>query len=155
MTLKQVIKAIEIIASHQPSVNMIIQNDIFRLNACPSARYGVFGWTQGTHSSTIDNHFVDYQFTFFYVDRLTSDKSNQIEIQSVGMETLDNIIRDLYDRGLYNDSRYTMQTFNQKFTDECAGALCTLTISAPVGSLCSEEFGDFLEADFNDDFMIF
>ena len=38
MTLIQVIKAFETIASHQPSVNMIVQNDIFRLNACSDAR---------------------------------------------------------------------------------------------------------------------
>ena len=155
MTLKQVIKAIEIFASHQPSVNMVVQNDIFRLNACSDARYGVFGWTQGTHSGGIESNMFNYQFTFFYVDRLTEDKSNQIEVQSVGIETLDNIIRSLDGKGLFVDSSYTMQTFNQRFLDECAGVFCNVTISVPVASLCSESFGDFLQTDFNEDFMIF
>ena len=155
MTLKQVIKAFEIIASHQPSVNMIVQNDIFRLNAKSDARYGVFGWTQRVHSSSLDSNTVNYQFTFFYIDRLTEDKSNQIEIQSVGIETLDNIIREIDARGLFVNEGYTMQTFNQRFLDECAGVFCNLTISVPGTSLCSESFADFLESDFNDDFLIF
>jgi len=155
MTLKQVIKAFEVIASHQPSVNMIVQNDIFRLNACMDARYGVFGWTQGTHTTNVDSGMFNYSFTFFYVDRLTSSKDNQIEVQSVGIETLDNIIREMNNRGLFVDNDYTMQTFNQRFVDECAGVFCNVTISVPVSTLCSESFADFLESDFNDDFMIY
>lgn len=155
MTLMQVIKAFEIIASHQPSVNMIVQNDIFRLNSKSDARYGVFGWTQGIHSTGVDSNVFNYQFTFFYVDRLTNDKGNQIEIQSVGCETLDNIIREMNERGLYVETNYTMQTFNQRFLDECAGVFCNITISAPISTFCPEEFGDFLETDFNDDFLIF
>ena len=79
MTLIQVIKAFEIIASHQPSVNMIVQNDIFRLNACSDARYGVFGWTQGIHSTGVDSNSINYQFTFFYVDRLTEDDLQRVD----------------------------------------------------------------------------
>lgn len=154
MTLMQVIKAFEIIASHQPSVHMIVQNDIFRLNSKSDARYGVFGWTQGIHTSGVESNMINYQFTFFYVDRLTEDKGNQIEIQSVGIETLDNIIREMDARGLFVDTNYTMQTFNQRFLDECAGVFCNVTFSVPAASLCSESFGDFLETDFNDDFMI-
>lgn len=144
----------EIIASHEPSVNMIVQNDVFRLNACKDARYGVFAWTQGTHSTGIDDNMIRYQFTLFYVDRLTDDKTNQIEIQSVGIETIDNILKEMDQRGLFADGTYSFQTFNQRFLDECAGVFCNVTISVPAASLCSESFADFLEADFNDDFMI-
>lgn len=155
MTLIQVIKAFEAIASNQPSVNMIVQNDIFRLNACSDAKYGVFGWTQGIHSTGVDANTITYNFTFFYVDRLTEDRSNQIEVQSVGIETLDNIIRDMDAKGLYVDSNYTMQTFNQRFLDECAGVFCNVSISVPAASLCSESFADFARNDYKDDFMIY
>ena len=33
MTLKEAIKVIEEVASRQPSINMIVENDVFRLNA--------------------------------------------------------------------------------------------------------------------------
>lgn len=155
MTLSQVIRGFEIIASHQPSINMIVQNDIFRLNAAPDAKYGVFGWTQGIHTSGVKRNLVNYQFTFFYVDRLTENLGNQIEIQSVGVQTLDNIIKAMHKRGLYVLSDYTFQTFNQRFSDECAGVFCNVIISASATAICPEEYGDFLESDFNDDFLIF
>ena len=150
MTLQEVIKAFEIVASQQPSVNMIVQNDIFRLNSKSDARYGVFGWTQGQHSS-----MLTFSFSFFYVDRLKGDLSNQIEVQSVGVQTLDNILRRLDDLGLYVSSTYNFQTFNQRFFDECAGVFCNVSLQVPVSSMCSETFPDFLSTDFNDDFMIY
>ena len=155
MTLQQVIKAFEMVASQQPSVNMIVQNDIFRLNSKSDARYGVFGWTQGQHSASIDSDMFTYSFTFFYVDRLKNDVSNQIEVQSVGIQTLDNILRGLEELDIFVSSSYSFQTFNQRFLDECAGVFCNVSLQVPVDSLCSESFADFLNTDFNDDFMIF
>ena len=155
MTLQEVIKAIELVAYQQPSVNMIVQNDIFRLNAKSDARYGVFGWTQGQHSTSADSSMFTYSFTFFYVDRLKNDVSNQIEVQSVGIQTLDNILRELDDLGIYMSSSYSFQTFNQRFTDECAGVFCNVALQVPVDTMCSERFVEFSKKDFNDDFLIF
>lgn len=155
MTLQQVIRVIEMVAMKQPSVNMIVQNDIFRLNAKPDAKYGVFGWLQGQHSASADSSLIDYSFTFFYVDRLTSDMGNQIEIQSVGIQTLDNILRELNSLDVYVNSSYSFQTFNQRFVDECAGVYCSVTLQVPVSSVCSDGFADFQSNDFNNDFTIF
>lgn len=154
MTLAEVIKTMEIVASHQPSVNMIVENDIFRLNNKADARYGVFAFVQQQHASSIESNVINYAFTLFYVDRLKNDRSNQIEIQSVGIQTLDNIIRALDDVGIYTELSYTFQVFNQRFVDECAGVFCNVTLTVPVGSLCPETFEDF-NNDFNDDFMIY
>ena len=154
MTLKEAIKVIELVASHQPSVNMIVENDVFRLNAKPDAKYGVFAWLQGQHSTSIDSNTLSLQFTFFYVDRLTSDKGNQVEIQSVGIQTLDNILSRLDELRMFI-SNYTFQAFNQRFVDECAGVFCNVTIDIPISSACSESFADFSEQDFNDDFLIY
>lgn len=154
MTLLQLIKAIEQTAMHQPSVNMIVENDVFRLNEKADAKYGVFAFVQGQHTSAIDSSLINYGFTFFYVDRLKNDLSNQLEVQSVGIETLDNILRQLEEKGIFVESQYTFQVFNQRFLDECAGVFCNVTLSVPGGSLCPESFGDFNE-DFNDDFYIY
>lgn len=151
MTLQEVIKAFEVVASQQPSVNMIVRNDIFRLNSKSDAKYGVFGWTQGQHSTSADSSMFTYSFVFFYVDRLKNDKGNEIEVQSVGIQTLDNILRRLDEAGIYVSSTYNFQTFNQRFLDECAGVFCNVSLQVPVTSLCSEDFNDV----FNDDFMIF
>lgn len=142
MTLQQVIKAIEAVAASQPSVNMIVENDIFRLNSKSDARYGVFGWTQGQHSASSNSSFINFAFTFFYVDRVKNDMSNQIEVQSVGIQTLDNIIRDLDEKNICVTSSYNFQTFNQRFLDECAGVFCNVSFQVPVTSVCAEEYGE-------------
>ena len=149
MTLSQVIKAVEKVAMSQPSINMIVQNDVFRINSAPSLKYGVFAWLQGQHSGAISSGMTTFNFTFFYVDRLNEDQSNQIEIQSVGCETLGNILRTLDDLGIYVES-YSLQTFNQRFTDECAGVFSNVSLSVPATAVCGESF---LEG--NEDFLTY
>lgn len=153
MTLLQLIKRIEVVASSQPSINMIVQSDIFRINQASDARYGVFAWVQRQHSARVGETMRDYSFSLIYADRLKNDLSNQIEIQSVGIDTLENILRKLEDFGIYSEEAVTFQVFNQRFLDECAGVFCNVTFSVPGGSLCPEAFGDFND-DFNDDFLI-
>lgn len=138
MTLAQLIRLIEGVAMQQPSIKMIVQNDVYRINSAPSLKYGVFAWTQGQHSGSI-NGMTTFSFTFFYVDRLTEDQSNQIEIQSVGCETLGNILRAL-DENDVEVASYTMQTFNQRFTDECAGVFCNVSLSVLPTLTCPEIF---------------
>ena len=135
----------------QPSVKMVVPNDIFRLNATPEAEYAVFGWTQGQHSIGADDSYVTYSFTFFYVDRLTEDKGNQLEIQSVGITVLDNIIRTIIQAGIQVAGSYTFTSFNQRFVDECAGVFCAISLRVPLDSLCEDTYFDFND-DFNDDF---
>lgn len=140
MTLAQLISIMEGVALQQPSVNMVVQNDIYKINSAPSLMYGIFGWTQGQHSGSVTG-MQTYQFTLFYVDRLTEDQSNLIEVQSVGCETLGNILRslDVYDIDVQD---YTIQPFSQRFTDECAGVFVTVSLSVLPTSVCFEEFAD-------------
>ena len=154
MTLSEIIRTMEAVASNQPSIKMVVENDIFRLNARADAKYGVFAFVQQQHTTSIESNIITYAFTLFYVDRLKNDRSNQIEIQSVGIQTLDNIIRALDDLGIYPDQTYSFQVFNQRFLDECAGVFCNVVLSVPIGSVCPEDFADFND-DFNDDFMIY
>lgn len=154
MTLYQMTHIMEVIASRQPSVNMIVENDVFRLNNKADARYGVFAFTQGQHTTSIDSSLINFAFSLFYVDRLRADKGNQIEIQSTGIATLDNIIRLLDEKGI-SASSYSFQTFNQRFLDECAGVFCNVTFSVPISTLCGEQItGDYNE-DFNEDFLVY
>lgn len=152
MNLLQTIRTIEKTAALQPAVSSIVRNDVFRLNASPVAKYGVFAWLQNEHVSEAESGIVTYNFTFFYVDRLTADKHNELDIQSQGIETLENILRRLPDFGLY-PSTYSFRTFNQRFADECAGVFCTVSLDAQKDGLCAEAYA-FLENDgaFNLDF---
>ena len=140
MNLLQVIQAIEKTAADQPAVNSIVRNDVYRLNACPSVKYGVFAWLQNEHTSSEESSLLSFNFTFFYVDRLQEDKRNEVEIQSQGIEALENILRRLSDLGIFPGS-YSFRTFNERFSDECAGVFCTVTLDVVKDTLCAEYYG--------------
>lgn len=140
MTLLETIKALEGLASNQPSVNMIVQNDIFRLNTIPDAKYGVFGWVQQQHS--VNDDVQVFSFALFYVDRLTEDKGNEIEIQSVGVNTLENIIKGMENLGLFPVSEWQISAFNQRFMDECAGVWASVRIAVPVNYTCEDNYSN-------------
>lgn len=156
MTLYEVIRRIEATAAKQPAVNMIVENDIFKLNSCADARYGVFAWTQGAHTASTESDERRYSFSLFYVDRLTDDGGNQLQVQSVAVEVLDNVLWELAED--WGVDEWTIQPFNQRFTDVCSGAFASVVLSVPLGSVCSEDYearllGDF-NIDFNNDFFL-
>ena len=158
MNLLQVIRAIERTAAGEPAVSTIVRNDLFRVNAAPSVRYGVFAWLQGEHRTTANSSLMEYTFTFFYADRLTEDRGNEIEVQSVGIETLENILRQLVEAGIFV-GEHTFTTFNQRFSDECAGVFCQVSLEVPKDGLCpvGYEFlandGEF-NLDYNEDYKV-
>ena len=143
----------EVTAGRQPTIRSVVRNDVFRLNSLPDARYGVFAWLQGEHRADLEGDLLTFAFTLFYVDRLTFDKRNEVEVQSVGIETLENVLTALADLGIVA-GEHTYRTFNQRFSDECAGVFCNVTLSVPKGDICADEFPDF-NYDYNDDFKIY
>lgn len=142
MTLSEVIKVIEGVASNQPSINMVVQHNAFKLNDVPDAKYGAFAWVQGQHTASVESSFITYSFFLYYIDRLTHDKSNLIEVQSVGVMTLDNIIKSLEDLGIYTSTPYSFQPFSQRFLDECGGVYVNVSFDVPISSSCPEIIND-------------
>lgn len=140
MTLSDIILIAEYYATKQPAIHQIVQNDIFRLNGRADANYGVFGWTQGIHRGSLDDDLRTYVLTLFFIDRMTEDRKNQLAIQSIGIEVLDNILRSIADNEEIGVSDHTFTTFNQRFVDECAGVYCNVELTAPIDSVCSEDY---------------
>lgn len=128
----------ESIALGQPCVKMIVPNDIYDLNNKADAQYGVFGYVQGQHS--MNGEFMTYGFTLFYVDRLTEDKSNLQFVQSAGVSTLTNILATLADEFPVEVESSTFDVFTERFSDECAGVMATVSIRAPRSFVCGEKF---------------
>ena len=118
-------------------------------------RYGVFAFVQGLHNTSIDSSVISYSFTLFYVDRLKDNKSNEVEIQSTGIQTLNNIIRVLDEYDVVAEATYVFNVFNQRFADLCAGVYCNVTLSVPMTGACPEFFNEFSPLDFNDDFLVY
>lgn len=153
MTLRDTIGVMEMIASKEPAISSICRNDIYKLNENLSARYGVFAWQQRSHSTSVDSSFYRFNFQLFYVDRVSANRSNELEAQSVGVQVLDNILLQLSDVGIYVLPDYVFQPFTQRFADDCAGVYANVTLEVGKELVCPESYADFSK-DFNEDFDI-
>lgn len=143
MTLEETIRTLEAVALQQQSVAMVIDNDIFKLNAIPNAKYAVFAYTQGEHLTSVSGDLATYRLTLFYVDRLLADKSNQTQIQSTGTQVLRNILTMMSELDFQVDNM-PIQPFTQQFVDECAGVYCAVAIGAANGCECMPGFTEVL-----------
>lgn len=157
MTLIETINLLNWIAKNQPNVNGIVETgDVFDLNKDEyNQKYAAFCATQGTHN--VGEEFTTYSFTLFYVDRLTLDKSNKIEIQSTAVEFFGNLIKTImHNFENLNWTNGDVVTFTEKFSAECAGAYMTCNITTPNKSLCEIvklELGEFAPKPYSDDWF--
>lgn len=139
MMLKDVIQLIQDYGNDSNIVRLVVPNDIFRLNTMPDARYPAIGWTQRQHRVDMAAGLQYFSFAIFYVDRLMESKINEVGIQSTGVNILTDLLRFMEDNGAYTYGDVTFTTFNQRFTDECAGAYVSVTFQVPVDTLCVDE----------------
>lgn len=157
MTLQETIKTLEYIAIYQPNLNSIVESgDIFDLSKEEyEQKYSAFCVTQNTHSIGID--FSTYSFTLFYVDRLTLDKSNKIEIQSTAVQFFQNFLKTIMDKiPDLNVETGDVTTFTERFSAECAGAYMRLNVTTTNISLCSLikiELGEFAPEEYSEDYF--
>lgn len=157
MTLIEVIQLLNWIASNQPNVNGIVETgDIYDLNKDEyQQKYSAFCVTQNTHN--VGEEFTTYSFTLFYVDRLTLDKSNKLEIQSTAVEFFGNLIKTIMQKFEFlNWTNGDVTTFTEKFSAECAGAYMTCSITTPNNSLCAMvklDLGEFAPKPYSDDWF--
>lgn len=141
MTLLETITTLEELASQYPNINSIVKSgDIFDLSKEEyEQNYSVFCTTQRIHQ--IRNDFITYNFTLFYVDRLTLDKSNMIEIQSTATNFFSWLIKNIYENFTFIDISYGEVTpFNQRFSAECAGAYMDISLTVQQQSLCIDDY---------------
>lgn len=140
MILNDIIVRIQNIAAQQPNINSVVESgNIYDLNNEEwEQRYSAFVLAQRTHSPGVD--FNTFNFTLYYVDRLTLDESNKNEVQATAIEVLSNIVRYIKNEDWLLDSNFgDATTFTQKFTAMTAGAWmdCSIIVAA---DLCDNSF---------------
>ena len=153
MTLFETIRTINQVAATEPNINtLVLSGNVFDLNTNNiTVKYSTFCCEQMTHHHSLEDEFMYYGFRFYYVDRLTEDSRNRIEIQSKGIQTLESILHKLRDTdifGVYQDYYYT--PFTNKFEAWCAGVFAEVQIMVP-SDYCWDDIKDLL-GDFNIDF---
>lgn len=138
MTLLETIRLIEDIASRQPNVNSIVKTgDIFDLNKDElEQKYSAVCVTQRTHNFSATS--FTFNFTIYYVDRLTLDEKNKSEIQSTGCNVLANVINELSSREDIFVNYGDITTFTERFTSLCAGAFINIGIQT-MRNVCVDE----------------
>ena len=78
MTLFETYKAIETVANRHPNVNSVV-DDFDKLNV-ETAKYSAIVIQEDIHSRTED--FMTYNFILGYVDRMVSERDDEVAIHS-------------------------------------------------------------------------
>ena len=132
MTLYKLVQDVCNLGKAQPNVNFVTQGDIYQLNHNQDVDYPAFVVTQGTHTGS-DYDEEQFTLTLFAVDRLVSDKSNEIDVQSWANGVLLSVIKNIGDFFIGTvQSGFKIQTFTEKFDSLCAGAYVTLAINVDI-----------------------
>ena len=140
MTLIEIINALNEISIKQPNINQFIKSgNIYDLNSDRNAKFPVFCVTQGTHGTNIKEGYTTYNLFLYYVDRLKSDETNKLEIQSVALDTLKNIVRILVYKYDIECETIDFEVFTERFSELCAGAYATISIISYEDN-CLEEY---------------
>lgn len=140
MTLFETIHRLKNIALTLPNVRSFVEGNIYEnLNGNPSVEYGVIVVTQGRH--TRDEYFNYFNFNLFYVDRLVDNmEENKLQIQSIGIEVLTNLIKRFSKENDVDFSNLSFNTFTEKFQDECAGVFATISLHVEADLICDEVY---------------
>lgn len=128
--LRTVVDNIEaIIKSVDKTVGDFYYGDIYNINHYQSIKYPAVILTNATHFAGLET--VTYYFNIFYIDRLTEDKSNKLDVQSTAISTLTNALQLIDDQYIVIDN-YEIHTFEEKFNDVCAGAYAKVGIKCAI-----------------------
>ena len=144
MTLIEIIKILQDIALTQPNVRTATNGDIYEvMNGNPSVKYGVFHITQNTHQSYDD--YDTYGLNLFYLDRNEDDDANTLQIQSIGKEVIDNIVK-IFCEGFDADfPTITFTPFTQRFDDDTAGVFANIQLEVYKDWDCADIIGGLVK----------
>lgn len=135
MNLYQTVQYILSVAKAQPNVGLAYEGDVYDLNELQNIAYPAVVVAQNTHAE--NGEWRGYGFNIFYVDRLTDDKKNRLEIQNIALEALSNIYKVLVESGFEVQGEMRFHPFDERFDAECAGMYMELVLQSEE-SLCAD-----------------
>lgn len=143
MTLQNLLTKISQLAINQELVNCAqAGTDIYNLNVGTIEAYPVL-FSSPTGSHRVGENTTVYTITVYYIDRLLSDSSNDLDIISIGIEQLKNLIRGIEEiEGVVNVEReYNIVSFTEteRLSDKCAGDYATIEVEVLNDFICFEE----------------
>lgn len=147
-TYLQILNIIKDTALAQPNVNSVVREflDLNREDAKYSAI--VIQDRDGSRDRIVEQDYVTYTWHLGYVDRLTYDESNRDDIISTGINIINNIvntIRNTWFPELEVSIVDRINTFDQRFTAQCAGVYVVLAVNAQVSDCIDSESTDLYD----------
>ena len=121
------------VAKKHKLIEEVYYGDIYEFENQPSRKFNNFVLT--IQNSTEGEDITTYSFNAFVTDRLTDDKSNLIEVQSLSKTILSQILKECFEN--IGDITYTFWT--EKFNDLCAGCYASFSVSVPNEFICADE----------------
>ena len=122
--IKQLSKSLD------PNIEYVVYGDVYELNHIQNVTYPAVVVTVGQHTSNLDNYNFNYRLNIFYVDRLTDDKENKIDVHANAIIFINSLLKALDDEYIISD--YEIFNFNERFNDVCAGAYVSCRIQMPI-----------------------
>lgn len=116
--------------SIDPNIEFVVYGDVYELNHIQNVTYPAVVVTVGQHTSNLDNYNFNYRLNIFYVDRLTDDKANKIDVHAHAITFINSLLKALDDEYIISD--YEIYNFNERFNDVCAGAYVSCRIQMPI-----------------------
>ncbi len=118
-------------------------SDIYQvLNGMTIKDYPVL-FVSPTGNHTVNENTTTFEVTLYFFDRLLQDHSNDVDVQSVAIEQLKNMVNWIKSLdGVVNVSdEYTVRNFieTEALSDECAGAWATIRIETLNAYTCPQD----------------
>ena len=137
MSLYSTTNKILSLCREEPNIFEAAEGSIYDyLNGRMDVAYPVMVLTQQQHlqDMSISTDFDTWTFQLFYVDRLTSDKSNRLQVQSTGLQSIRNVLNKLKQETDILSNTYT--TFTERFESLCAGAYAEFSMLDLADNAC-------------------
>ena len=128
MNLQNTLEYIASVAQNHPLINSSYVGSIYDLNSNTNTKYAVFAVED--IDVTKQNNTLLYNCYLYVVDRVMNDESNTIAVQTMAVNTLQEIINYIegYSQSLEVYGSNIITPIRQKFSDECAGAYVQLRL---------------------------
>lgn len=137
MNLYNITNLIKQLASQIPNVGTIEVGDVYQINAKQDIVYPSIAITQRPHTISHNDEMTTYNFYIFYIDRLTSDDSNRMDVQNAAIEALHSLSDALNDYDVEVVNVSTVHTFNERFNSMCSGGYIELSVQT-YNEACGE-----------------
>lgn len=143
MTLKQLTDAIAKMAIRQKCINYSAAGtSLYQLNPKEIDSYPVL-FQSPTGEHIVTTNYTRFSITLFYLDRLTEDSINDIDILSASVEQLKNIVRGIptLEGVLSVEDGYRITNFSdtESFDDRLCGAYTTIEVNVKNEEICFTE----------------